>query len=317
VTVKFKPGQSPQRERVISDPLGAHSAFKAFRKRFAGAILTGNRRELNQILCEVADISNPSGSPEKFFGGMAGLLLRAARHAIRPCMAQEQLRNLALTGNLTGLYNRRGLFRRAGQRFQLRRPNHQCPLHFFADVDGLKQIQDCLGHFEGDLAIRRVAGILRGICRDSDMVARLGGDEFAILASEASLVSEKDNGRPVKENLSAEGSRDRGDSLPLIHGVARLTPRSALTWRSDLLVYADQARYEAKRTSAEARLPVSAEKDFASRISPAEVAARKATSLANARGANPGLPALRRARQAKVTFPFANLPGRSSTAVGP
>ena len=315
MTMKPKPRQSPQWERVLSYPLGTHPASKALREKFASAILTGNSSELNQILCEVARISDPSDSPEKFFGVMACLLIRTARNAIQQCMAQEELRNLALTDDLTGLHNRRGLFALAGQQLKLARRNHQCALLFFADVDGLKQINDRLGHSEGDIAIRRVARILRATFRDSDIVARLGGDEFAILANEASLDSQKDIWRRLKENLRAEGLRDPRYSLSLSVGVARFDPRSALTL-SDLLEYADQAMYEAKRTSAEVRFPGSPEKDFASRISPEEPGAGIATSLTNARGANPGLPALRPVRQAKITFLFANLPGRISTSVG-
>jgi len=313
--MKPKQRQSSQRERVISYPLGTDPASKALRERFASATFAGNRSELNQILREVAKISDPSDSPEKFFGVMACLLIRTARHAIRQCMAQEELRSLALTDDLTGLYNRRGLFALAGQQLKLARRNHHCALLFFADVDGLKQINDRLGHSEGDIAIRRVARILRNTFRDSDIVARLGGDEFAILANEASLDSQKDIWHRLKENLSAEGSRDPRYSLSLSVGVARFDPRSALTL-SDLLEYADQAMYEAKRTSAEICFPGSSEKDSASRIGPEEAGAGIATSLTNARGANPGLPALRPARQAKITFLFANLPGRSSTSVG-
>ena len=315
MTMKPKPRQSPQWERVISYPVGTHPASKALREKFASAILTGNSSELNQILCEVAKISDPSDSPEKFFGVMACLLIRTARNAIQQCLAKEELRNLALTDDLTGLHNRRGLFALAGQQLKLARRNHQCALLFFADVDGLKQIIDRLGHSEGDIAIRRVARILRDAFRDSDIVARLGEDEFAILANEASLDSQKDIWSRLKENLSAEGSRDPRYSLSLSVGVARFDPCSALTL-SDLLEYADQAMYEAKRTSAEVRFPVNPEKDFVSRISPEEASAGNATSHANARGAIPGLAALRPARRAEVTFLFANLPGRSSTAVG-
>jgi diguanylate cyclase (GGDEF)-like protein len=315
LTTKPKQRQSSQRERVISNPLGTHPASKALREKFASAILTGNKSELNQILCEVAKISDPSVSPEKFFGVMACLLIRTARQAIRQCMAQEELRNLALTDDLTDLYNRRGFFALAGQLHKLARRNHQCALLFFADLDGLKQINDRLGHFEGDIAIRRVARILRDTFRDSDIVARLGGDEFAILANEACLDSQKDIWRRLKQNLSAKGSRDPRYSLSFSVGVARFDPCSALNL-NDLLEYADQAMYEAKRTSAEVRLPWSPEKDSVSRISPEEAGAGNATNLLNARGVNPGFRSMGPEGQAKVTFLFANLPGRGAAAVG-
>jgi two-component system, cell cycle response regulator len=53
---------------------------------------------------------------------------------------------------------------------------------FFADLDGLKQINDTWGHEVGDAAIRTTARLLTETFRAEDLVARLGGDEFVILA---------------------------------------------------------------------------------------------------------------------------------------
>jgi diguanylate cyclase (GGDEF)-like protein len=55
---------------------------------------------------------------------------------------------------------------------------------FYADLDGMKAINDNHGHAEGDRALREIADILRKTFRDSDIIARVGGDEFAVLALE-------------------------------------------------------------------------------------------------------------------------------------
>ena len=55
---------------------------------------------------------------------------------------------------------------------------------FFADLNGMKLINDQLGHEMGDHALRTAAEVLTTVFRSSDVVARLGGDEFAILAGE-------------------------------------------------------------------------------------------------------------------------------------
>jgi diguanylate cyclase (GGDEF)-like protein len=100
--------------------------------------------------------------------------------------AEEALRNLSLTDHLTGLYNHRGFFTVAEHAQKMARRNKQHSLLIYADMDGLKEINDTLGHATGSLAIAQLAEILRRTFRDCDIVARLGGDEFAILAPNVS-----------------------------------------------------------------------------------------------------------------------------------
>ncbi|HEX2077994.1 MAG TPA: two-component regulator propeller domain-containing protein [Longimicrobium sp.] len=118
--------------------------------------------------------------------GAAALAAALAAHRLRVRMAQqavreEMLRDLSLQDDLTGLYNRRGLLALAEQ---LVREGERSRRGFdvvFVDLDGLKRINDTLGHPEGDRAIRDAAQVIRASFRDSDVVARLGGDEFAVL----------------------------------------------------------------------------------------------------------------------------------------
>jgi diguanylate cyclase (GGDEF)-like protein len=60
---------------------------------------------------------------------------------------------------------------------------------FFADLDGLKVINDTHGHGEGDDAIRAAAAVLRSTFRQDDIVSRIGGDEFAVLSRADNLDS--------------------------------------------------------------------------------------------------------------------------------
>ena len=71
------------------------------------------------------------------------------------------------------------------------------------DIDGLKEVNDKLGHQPGDNLIRRVADVLRERVRETDIVARLSGDEFAV------LVPQTDTGGALQlgEDLRAEGRR--------------------------------------------------------------------------------------------------------------
>jgi diguanylate cyclase (GGDEF)-like protein/PAS domain S-box-containing protein len=101
--------------------------------------------------------------------------------------AEAELRNLSLSDPLTGLYNRRGFLALAEQQWLQAFRDKRPFLLFFADVDGLKQINDTLGHSRGDQALIETAEALRETFRKSDILARIGGDEFAIVATQLPL----------------------------------------------------------------------------------------------------------------------------------
>lgn len=97
-------------------------------------------------------------------------------------IAEETLRNLAVTDDLTGLYNRRGFVLAAEQELKHAHRRKEGLVLLFFDLDNLKTINDSYGHAEGDKAIKEAARVLRTAFRESDIVARWGGDEFIVLA---------------------------------------------------------------------------------------------------------------------------------------
>jgi diguanylate cyclase (GGDEF)-like protein len=96
--------------------------------------------------------------------------------------ASDEIHTLAISDQLTGLYNRRGFLTLAKQQFKLSDRTKRRSILLFADLDGMKGINDTLGHDEGDRALIEVASVLKETFRSSDIIARMGGDEFAILA---------------------------------------------------------------------------------------------------------------------------------------
>jgi diguanylate cyclase (GGDEF)-like protein/PAS domain S-box-containing protein len=99
---------------------------------------------------------------------------------------ERDLHALALVDELTGLQNRRAFTLFAEQELARARRYGRTPVVVFADLDGLKQINDQYGHAAGDAAIRLVANALKSIFRETDIVARWSGDEFVALMVEGS-----------------------------------------------------------------------------------------------------------------------------------
>ncbi len=190
-------------------------------------------------------------------------MMKAIRYARRRQRVQEQLLYLALRDELTGLYNRRA-FRVLARRTL--RSSHRLQrqvLVFFADLDGLKRINDRFGHGEGDRALARAAaGFKATFNNESDIVARLGGDEFIALVIEEDGRRADDLCRHLRQSVAARGARESRYALTLSVGVARsdsARPHSL----SELMAQADAALYRDKHSrhttpAASARNTVSA-----------------------------------------------------------
>ncbi len=91
------------------------------------------------------------------------------------------LRDEAQTDPLTGLYNRRALFRLWHQEMERTRDHHRALSLLLVDLDRFKLINDRFGHRIGDLVLRQVAGFLRQWFPSQFPIARYGGDEFLVL----------------------------------------------------------------------------------------------------------------------------------------
>lgn len=97
----------------------------------------------------------------------------------------ERLRELSIGDELTGLANRRGFLDVARERLAQADQTKKHAALFFIDLNGMKPINDRLGHEAGDRLLVDAAAILRATFRVTDVIARLGGDEFVVLASDA------------------------------------------------------------------------------------------------------------------------------------
>ncbi len=160
---------------------------------------------------------------------------------------EEEIRTLSNTDELTGIYNRRGFLTLAEQELKRAERTKKGVLFIYADLDGLKLINDTWGHQKGDEALIEAATILKEVFRESDIIARIGGDEFALLVSEtpttyASNVKLRLQRQIEQRNASA----NREYRISLCIGVAYYDPHNPVSL-DKLISIADSAMYENKR----------------------------------------------------------------------
>ncbi|MGI4717332.1 MAG: diguanylate cyclase [Janthinobacterium lividum] len=177
---------------------------------------------------------------------MADSALAHADELARRDASESAVRTLALTDVLTGLSNRRGFYVQAEHLFRLARRKHAGCSVIYADIDGMKLVNDQLGHAAGDQLIRDAAAVLRESLRDSDVLARFGGDEFVAFVL--------DDAHPrvmlarLRDNLHAFNlMQERTYHLAVSAGAVRCDPAGG-TALVDYVEMADREMYLHKRS---------------------------------------------------------------------
>ena len=161
----------------------------------------------------------------------------------------DRLRREAVIDDLTGLLNRRG-WEDTARRELARASRADMPVALVTiDLDGLKELNDTLGHEEGDRVLRETGDRLRRALRATDVVARLGGDEFAALLTESRLddaltvLRPPSGGRlPRRALLGRRGHLERRDRAA-----------EELLRRADLALYAAKTKGGARTEIAPGR----------------------------------------------------------------
>jgi two-component system cell cycle response regulator len=173
-------------------------------------------------------------------------LERALLYAVERNRYRTVLHNLSLRDELTGLLNRRGFLSLASQHLKIAQRSGWTILLLFADMDGLKTINDNFGHPEGDKALRGVAGILRKTFRGSDLLARLGGDEFIALALNVTEGGVLAITMRLRGKVRDYNSQSHRYQISLSFGVAQFDPEDHLPL-DEMIAQADKALYKDKQ----------------------------------------------------------------------
>lgn len=160
--------------------------------------------------------------------------------------ANLEIKQLSITDELTGLYNRRGFNTMSEQLLKEGKRWHSQCLVAFIDVNGLKMVNDENGHELGDQLIVDVAHVLKETLRDSDVIARFGGDEFCVLALDPHLDEETLVHR--LDIAFKERNRKLKRPYPISASIGVVCTNIDNTTSLDQLIYeADQRMYAQKR----------------------------------------------------------------------
>ena len=143
--------------------------------------LAASRREFAAALAEKDAIEARLRASEELFRTRGAEL---TRYQAELEAANERLRGLVVTDDLTGLRNRRAFEERLAFEFSMARRKKRDLTLVLVDADDFKKVNDELGHAAGDSVLQQLARVLQDTVRLTDLAVRFGGEEFAVILTE-------------------------------------------------------------------------------------------------------------------------------------
>ena len=155
---------------------------------------------------------------------------------------------LAITDDLTGFYNRRGLFE-LGRREVERslRFNHELSA-IMVDIDHYKRVNDAHGHAVGDEVLRQLSARWRETLRGIDIIGRYGGEEFLVLLPESDLSTAKQVAERMRLRVTNIPMSTTAGEVRITVSLGVATLKGEIMSLEELIADADKALYEAKET---------------------------------------------------------------------
>jgi diguanylate cyclase (GGDEF)-like protein len=217
----------------LSDEDGLRDRVAELAGELRAAAMKGDTLRITRLLSDLLQFRRLT--PER------RLALEGLTHLI------DSMRSLALTDELTGIYNRRG-FLQTGKRFlDVARRDLRSAYFVYIDLNNLKEVNDSAGHAAGDELIRQTGNFLRELFPSygvHEVLGRLGGDEFAALTTEKECPSRSEI---LLRARMRQGLVSDRHPLSLSVGLAYFNPLLP-TGINELLEEAERAMYEHKRT---------------------------------------------------------------------
>lgn len=212
---------------------------------FAQRLVNRIRRteEIARMLDEGMPLGEPSASDDEL-GRLERVLVSSGTRVVE---LRDELRRMGTADALTRLMNRRGFLPTAEHHLEVAKRKHEPMALMFVDLDGLKNVNDTIGHAAGDGMITEAAYVMRRTFRASDLIARMGGDEFCVLFAADSEAAATAAALRLQEAINAVNDQEgRPFELAMSVGIAMFDPEQPVTL-DKLMAIADERMYGSKR----------------------------------------------------------------------
>lgn len=231
---------------TLEPPTGQFSAVAAGEETFACTTVL-DRDALMVVFCAPGERLETLDAEDR-------LVLASVANDLTIAVENSELykltKKLAITDELTGLYNYRYMLQRLDDEIERARRYGRSVSMLMLDADEFKLYNDTHGHIAGDTALMELGAVLHGSVRDIDVVCRYGGEEFAILLPETDAEGAFVAAEKVRDAVAAHAfpaaDGARTEQLTVSIGLSTF-PRRASD-REELLRQADDALYVAKRS---------------------------------------------------------------------
>ncbi|MEE8575486.1 MAG: diguanylate cyclase [Thermodesulfobacteriota bacterium] len=172
--------------------------------------------------------------------------IKNARHFEKMNEEKEKLERIAITDQLTSLFNHNYFYERLEEEFS-KADRYGVNLSLIMmDIDDFKLVNDTYGHRVGDKVLRKAAKVLRDSVRKADIVARYGGEEFAIILPYTRLAGAMDEAERMRKLIEGlEFGLSDSKKVTMSLGVATYS-RNTVRSTAELVNLADKALYQAK-----------------------------------------------------------------------
>lgn len=223
-------------------------AFLGTRQAMTGKDEKDDKRRASNSAAAIDDIPETELTPS-VRKALFPMRAEVERLRVELSAAQSQITELQTLANqdpLLGLYNRRAFMRELERSVAMAERHAVQACLVFVDVNGLKAINDGMGHRYGDAALKHVAVMLSEHVRQTDIVGRLGGDEFGLILTHTSKTLAESKVERLASLIRQKPVAMEEDEFQVgvSFGVATIDKGARVEQLIDL---ADQAMYERKR----------------------------------------------------------------------